>query len=63
MFTYSIETINGKNFYTGTTTMIERTHGTIFVWINRSAPKALQDIARPSKQLKNLLAVFEADGN
>ena len=66
MFTYNTETLNGTKYYTttnarGTTTMIEESHGTIFVWVNRSAPKALQDIKKQSKQLQSLLAVMEAD--
>ena len=66
MFTYTTETLNGTKYYTttnarGTTTMIEESHGTVFVWVNKSAPKALQNIKKQSKQVQNLLAVMEAD--
>ena len=65
MFTFTKETLTGTNYYTtvnarGTTTMMFEMCGTVFVQTNRSPAKALQDIAKPSKQVKDLLSVFNA---
>ena len=66
MFTYNTETLSGITYYTttnkrGTTTTIFEMVGTVFVMVNRSPAKALEDIKKQSKQVQNLLAVFEAD--
>lgn len=65
MFTFTKETLDGINYFTtvnasGTTTMIFEMYGTVFVQVNRSPAKALEDIKKPSKDVQNLMMVFEA---
>ena len=65
MFTFTTETLSGITYYTtvnarGTSTMIFESFGTMFVQVNRSPAKALEDIKKPSKDVKNLLSVMEA---
>lgn len=64
-FTYETEIIDGTHYITttnarGTTTMMFEMFGTMFVQVNRSPAKALKDIAKQSKDVKNLLSVLEA---
>lgn len=65
MFEFTTETLDGTTYYTtvnarGTTTMMFEMFGTVFVQVNRSPAKALEDIKKPSKDVKNLLSVFES---
>jgi hypothetical protein len=65
MFTYEIEVLDETKYYAttnerGTTTIMFNMRGTTFVQVNRSAPKALADIKKPSNDVKNLIMVFEA---
>ena len=54
--TYYISTENAR----GTVTTMFEMCGTMFVQVNRSPAKALKDIVKPSKDVKNLLSVLEA---
>ena len=63
-FNYTTETLDNTTYYsttTGkfTTTMFEM-NGTTFVGVNKSPVKALQDIVKQSKAVKNLLTVIGA---
>ena len=65
MFEFTKETLDGTTYYAttnarGTTTMMFEMCGTVFVQVNRSPAKAMQDIAKPSKQVKDLLSAFNA---
>ena len=64
-FTYETEILDGIHYISttnarGTTTTIFEMSGTIFVGVNRSPVKALVDIKKPSKDVKNLLTIMEA---
>ena len=65
MFTFTKETLANTNYFAtinarGTITTMFKMGCTIFVQVNRSPAKALVDIAKPSKDVKNLITVFEA---
>jgi len=65
MFTFTKETLDNTNYFAttnarGTVTTMFKMCGTVFVQVNRSPAKALVDIAKPSKDVKNLISVFEA---
>ena len=64
-FTYEASIIDGTHYIMttntrGTTTMMFEMCGTMFVQVNRSPAKALKDIVKQSKDVKNLLSVLEA---
>ena len=65
MFNFTTETLDNTTFYTttnarGTITMMFEMFGTVFVQVNSSPAKALQDIVKQSKDVKNLTLVMEA---
>ena len=65
MTEYTTETLDGTAYFStvnarGTSTMMFKMFGTTFVQVNNSPAKALEDIAKPSKQVKELLQVMEA---
>lgn len=65
MINVTTETLDGVTYLTttnarGNTTMVYRMFGTTFVQTNRSPAQALQDIAKPSKDAKALVAILEA---
>ena len=64
-FTYETSILDGTHYISttntrGTVTTMFEMFGTMFVQVNRSPAKALKDIAKPSKDVKNLLSVLEA---
>ena len=64
MFEYTTETLEGTTYYTtvnsrGTVTMMFELSGTVFVQVNSSPVKALEDIKKQSKQVKFLAEVME----
>jgi hypothetical protein len=65
MFTFTKETLDNTNYFSttnarGTVTTMFKMGCTVFVQVNRSPAKAIQDIAKLSKDVKNLISVFEA---
>ena len=64
-FAYNTEILDGTHYIMttnarGTTTMMFEMAGTMFVQVNSSPAQALKDIAKQSKDVKNLLSVLEA---
>ena len=63
-FNFSTETLSNTTYFSTTngksTTTMFVMNGTAFVAVNMSPAKALQDIVKQSKAVKNLLSVMEA---
>ena len=61
---YTTETLGGTTYYSavserGHTTMVWEDFGLIFVQTNKAPPRALKDIAKPSKLAKLLIEIME----